>query len=65
MKHREILLNTQLNGKNGTNGKNGINVDRAFHDAIGEQHAFTSIETPMREDAVRENYAHTWPRYGR
>ncbi|MDG1036027.1 MAG: GTP cyclohydrolase I FolE [Crocinitomicaceae bacterium] len=51
MKHREILLNTQLNGKNGTNGKNGINVDRAFHDAIGEQHAFTSIETPMREDA--------------
>jgi GTP cyclohydrolase I len=51
MKHREILLNTQLNGKNGTNGKNEINVDRAFHDAIGEQHAFTSIETPMREDA--------------
>ena len=45
MKHREILLNTPLNGKNGSH------MDGAVHDAIGEQHAFTSIDTPMREDA--------------
>jgi len=45
MKHREILLNTPLNGKNGSR------MDGAVHDEIGEQHAFTSIDTPMREDA--------------
>ncbi len=57
MKPNETLWNTPpvngVNGHNGLNGQNGHNHmgKHGFHDELGDQHAATSIETPLRDDA--------------
>ncbi len=43
MKHQEILLNTQRNGKSTSNGFN--------HDEIGDSHVSTNIDTPLKANA--------------
>jgi GTP cyclohydrolase I len=45
MKTQDIILNNKPNNHNGLNGFD--------HHEIGDDHLFTSLETPMREDAFK------------
>ena len=44
MKQKEITLNTLLD-------ENRVSLAELSAEEIGDEHAFTSIDTPMREDA--------------
>ena len=48
MKQKEILLNTLLN--DGVVSLNGLTAEE-----IGNEHAFTSVETPLRPDAFERS----------
>lgn len=55
MKLNETMWNSPYaNGRNGANGHNGTNGHGAHHDhheLLGDHHAATSIDTPLRADA--------------